>query len=306
MIDCRFLPNPHWVDELRPLTGPRRPGARLRARASRRPEFLERPRRPARPAAARLRERGQVLPHHRLRLHRWPHRSVAIAEELARRLRKPGLPPASSTGTSRMTPPGPPGVPLGDRRPTVSRPDLGAPSAAATAWRRPSGATRRYAGPSPPSSRSRRRRVEGRLRAAMPGCRRRATPPLPRARWPPPTTVTVIATGDGGGPLLAAFDYRFPGTDPEGLRVCTSPPRSRRLGPTRSWAHGRRGPRWQGSRRCRGPRGCTWSASSPPATQAPPAPKAVIDALASADQVVLGPGSRSTRRCSRPWRSTTC
>ena len=24
VIDCRFLPNPHWVDELRPLTRPRR------------------------------------------------------------------------------------------------------------------------------------------------------------------------------------------------------------------------------------------------------------------------------------------
>ena len=21
MLDCRFLPNPHWIDELRPLTG---------------------------------------------------------------------------------------------------------------------------------------------------------------------------------------------------------------------------------------------------------------------------------------------
>ena len=35
VVDCRFLPNPHWVPELRPLTGPDAAGARLRARRSR-------------------------------------------------------------------------------------------------------------------------------------------------------------------------------------------------------------------------------------------------------------------------------
>ena len=32
VLDCRFLPNPHWVDELRPQTGQDAAGARLRAR----------------------------------------------------------------------------------------------------------------------------------------------------------------------------------------------------------------------------------------------------------------------------------
>ena len=33
VVDCRFLPNPHWVPELRPHTGTRPGGQRLRARA---------------------------------------------------------------------------------------------------------------------------------------------------------------------------------------------------------------------------------------------------------------------------------
>ena len=37
VIDCRFLPNPHWVERLRAADRPRRAGARLRARPGRPP-----------------------------------------------------------------------------------------------------------------------------------------------------------------------------------------------------------------------------------------------------------------------------
>ncbi len=72
VFDCRFLPNPHWVDELRPLTGLDEAVRRFvldqpddqRVRQPGRP--------PPRPGAARLREGGQVVPDHRRRVHRGP------------------------------------------------------------------------------------------------------------------------------------------------------------------------------------------------------------------------------------------
>ncbi len=72
VLDVRFLPNPHYVPELRPLTGRDQRDRRLR-RAGRPPRGLLR----APAAAARLpdpgvRERGQGASHDRDRLHRRP------------------------------------------------------------------------------------------------------------------------------------------------------------------------------------------------------------------------------------------
>ena len=72
VLDCRFLPNPHWVEELRPQTGL---DADVRDYVLGQPaaaEFLEHLDGAARPPAPRLRGRGQGVPHDRLRVHRRP------------------------------------------------------------------------------------------------------------------------------------------------------------------------------------------------------------------------------------------
>ncbi len=98
VFDCRFLPNPHWVDELRPLPGtdPQRP--RLRARSTGDRPVPRRARASLRAAAPRLRARGQVVPVDRDRLHRRSppqrgDRDRARPPARARRRVAPGAPP---------------------------------------------------------------------------------------------------------------------------------------------------------------------------------------------------------------------
>ena len=85
-LDVRFLPNPHYVDELRPLTGLRRAGARLR-------RVRDPGRRVLRPAAAAarlprpgLRGRGQEPPDDRVGCTGGRHRSVTVADRIRREL----------------------------------------------------------------------------------------------------------------------------------------------------------------------------------------------------------------------------
>ncbi len=85
VVDCRFLPNPHWVPQLAPLTGQDaavrdyvlgQPGAAEFLRA-----YVERWGR-----AVRLRPEGKRFMTLAVGCTGGKHRSVAIAEELANRL----------------------------------------------------------------------------------------------------------------------------------------------------------------------------------------------------------------------------
>ena len=72
VMDVRFLPNPHWEDDLRPLTG-HDPMVRDFVLETRRRLRLPRPvRRAAGDAPAAVPGRGQELPDGGHRLHRWP------------------------------------------------------------------------------------------------------------------------------------------------------------------------------------------------------------------------------------------
>ena len=86
VMDCRFLPNPHWVPELRPLTGMERevsdyvfgqPGA---------DEFVDRFDELFELIAAGYRREGKRYATIAVGCTGGKHRSVAIAEEIARRL----------------------------------------------------------------------------------------------------------------------------------------------------------------------------------------------------------------------------
>lgn len=93
VFDCRFLPNPHWVDELRPLTGMDEPVRDYVLGQDAAAEFL----------AHFDAMAGQLLPAYLAEGKAYltiafgctggRHRSVAVSEEAARRLRKLGYRP---------------------------------------------------------------------------------------------------------------------------------------------------------------------------------------------------------------------
>ena len=92
VMDVRFLPNPHWDEELRPLTGHDPARARLRARASGGARVPRRASRSCSPAAARAtRPEGKSYLTIAIGCTGGRHRSVAVAEELAARLRARGI-----------------------------------------------------------------------------------------------------------------------------------------------------------------------------------------------------------------------
>jgi UPF0042 nucleotide-binding protein len=92
VIDCRFLPNPHWVDELRPLTGL---DERVRDYVLEQPgaqEFLENLEGMLVQLLPAYVAEGKAYLTIALGCTGGRHRSVTIAEEVARLLRKHGMP----------------------------------------------------------------------------------------------------------------------------------------------------------------------------------------------------------------------
>jgi RNase adapter protein RapZ len=93
VLDCRFLPNPHWVDELRPLTGhdPEVRGYVLRFPETR--AFLERLDELLAPLLPAYVKEGKSYLTIALGCTGGRHRSVVIADEVAKLLRRRGFEP---------------------------------------------------------------------------------------------------------------------------------------------------------------------------------------------------------------------
>jgi RNase adapter protein RapZ len=90
-VDCRFLPNPHWVPELRPRTGldPQVSGYVLSQPGAN--EFLSGYRELLRILASGYRREGKRYLTLAVGCTGGKHRSVAIAERLAQQLRVDGV-----------------------------------------------------------------------------------------------------------------------------------------------------------------------------------------------------------------------
>ena len=91
VVDCRFLPNPHWVPELRPKTG-RDPAVRdyvLGQRGAK--EFLDAYSEVLRLLSAGYEREGKHYVTLAVGCTGGKHRSVAMAEQIAARLRDEGI-----------------------------------------------------------------------------------------------------------------------------------------------------------------------------------------------------------------------
>jgi UPF0042 nucleotide-binding protein len=90
VLDCRFLPNPHWVDELRPLTGRDDPVRDYVLGQPAAGQFLDNLEVLLEQLLPSFVAEGKAYLTIALGCTGGHHRSVAIAEELARRLRARG------------------------------------------------------------------------------------------------------------------------------------------------------------------------------------------------------------------------
>ena len=93
VIDCRFLPNPHWVDELRPLTGKDKPVRDYVFAQPATEQFLRRLTDLLDLLLPAYEAEGKAYLSIAFGCTGGRHRSVAIAEEVASRLRAGGAMP---------------------------------------------------------------------------------------------------------------------------------------------------------------------------------------------------------------------
>jgi len=93
VLDCRFLPNPHWVDELRPKTGRDKQVRRYVLDNPQTGEFLERLDALFDVLLPGYVAEGKSYLTIAVGCTGGRHRSVVIADELASRLRKRGIEP---------------------------------------------------------------------------------------------------------------------------------------------------------------------------------------------------------------------
>jgi UPF0042 nucleotide-binding protein len=93
VFDCRFLPNPHWVDELRPLTGLDEPVRDYVLEQPAAVEFLGHLEDMTRQLLPAYVAEGKAYLTVAFGCTGGRHRSVAVSEEVARRLRAQGYRP---------------------------------------------------------------------------------------------------------------------------------------------------------------------------------------------------------------------
>jgi UPF0042 nucleotide-binding protein len=93
VLDCRFLPNPHWVDDLRPQTGTDEPVRDYVLGSTLAEGFLERVDALLDLLLPAFAAEGKAYLTLAFGCTGGRHRSVAISEEIARRLRERGLAP---------------------------------------------------------------------------------------------------------------------------------------------------------------------------------------------------------------------
>lgn len=86
MADMRFIPNPHWIPELRPLTGQDAPVRDYVLSNSGTEEFISNYLEALRPVLEGYRREGKYYATIAIGCTGGKHRSVAVTEEIARRL----------------------------------------------------------------------------------------------------------------------------------------------------------------------------------------------------------------------------